>query len=325
MTELLKVHGSENQFFILDRTKLEKNLSDQQIIELTKKITNRDHGLLSGADGLLLVDNSNHQNVLGQMRVINSDGSEASMCGNGLRTVSRYLSEKFNQKNFKVETMNADLNVQQAADLANNVKAFSVEISPVRFNCEAFPFENLNKDSIFNEVIPELDPDKKFTAVAVPNPHLINFSNDQKIDSQKLERLGKYLNEKNPYFTDGVNVNFAYEQKNNQIFVKTYERGVGFTNACGTGMTSTSLAYALIKYPNQNFNQEITVFNPGGMVKNNVKKIDNTYDLKLTGNATVTHKIKIDLNDLFDGHFDQAQIIETDEEKDYKNFVNSLT
>ncbi|MCF6514920.1 diaminopimelate epimerase [Lactobacillus sp. S2-2] len=325
MTELLKVHGSENQFFILDRTKLEEFLSDKQIIELTKRVTNRTNGLLGGADGLLLVDNSSHKDTLGQMRVINADGSEASMCGNGLRTVSRYLSEKFNQTHFKVETMNADLEVKQAKDLAPNVKAFSVEISPVKFNQEAFPFEKLNKQKIFNETVPEIDETEKFTAIAVPNPHLINFSNNNTINTNKMEKLGKYLNGQNPYFTDGVNLNFAYEKAPNQIFVKTFERGVGFTNACGTGMTATSLAYALINYPNQNFNEEITVYNPGGMVKNNVKKIDNHYSLKLTGNATITHKINIDLQSLINNDLNKAKIFETNEESDYKNFVNSLT
>lgn len=325
MTKLLKVHGSENQFFILDRTQLEEPLSDQQIIEITKNITNRTNGLLGGADGLLLVDNSSHPDTLGQMRVINADGSEASMCGNGLRTVSRYLSEKFNESKFKVETMNADLEVHQASDIAKNVKAFSVEISPVKFNQEAFPFKKLNKQQIFNEIIPELDSTEKFTAIAVPNPHLVNFSNEHNINTEKMGKLGKYLNGQNPYFTDGVNVNFAYEKAPNQIFVKTYERGVGFTNACGTGMTATSLAYALINHPNQNFDEEITVYNPGGMVKNNVKKIDNNYSLKLTGNATFTHKVNINLQDLIDNNLNQANISKTNEESDYQNFVNSLT
>lgn len=101
MTKLLKVHGSQNSFFILDQTELETPLTDNELRQLTQTLTDHKTGLLGGADGILSVEESSHPGVLGKMRVINADGSEASMCGNGLRTVARYLHEKTGKVSLK--------------------------------------------------------------------------------------------------------------------------------------------------------------------------------------------------------------------------------
>ncbi|MCT6806672.1 MAG: diaminopimelate epimerase, partial [Bombilactobacillus sp.] len=133
MVYMQKVHGSQNTFFLLDQTQLKQTLSQAELVRLAKQLTNSKTGLLGGADGLLVVSSSSHQNVLGKMQVINADGSIASMCGNGLRTVGRYLAEKYHQNSFKVETQQADLKVSVEPDWAESVKAISVEISPVSF------------------------------------------------------------------------------------------------------------------------------------------------------------------------------------------------
>ncbi len=293
MVELLKVHGSQNKFFILDQTALQNKLSQPELVALAKHITEPEQGLLDGADGLLVIDESDHDGVLGSMQVINTDGSIASMCGNGLRTVSRYLSEKFNQDAFKVETMDSDLAVHREADLADNVPTFSVEISPVTFAKETLPFDHLGTDNLINKAVPEFAPGLKFTAIAVPNPHLISFVDEETMHSKLLGQLGKMLNEPNEYFPDGVNVSFAQILDRNTLFVRTYERGVGFTNACGTGMSATSLAFCLNHPEVADFNQTISVYNPGGMVKTRVHDNDSNFTIDLIGNATFTHKVEI--------------------------------
>lgn len=113
MVNLLKVHGSQNHFFILDQTELDNSLTDKELRAFTKKITNPKTGILNGADGVLVINKPVRKNSLAQMRVINEDGSEASMCGNGLRTVARYLSEKYQKDHFLIDTMNASLRVHK--------------------------------------------------------------------------------------------------------------------------------------------------------------------------------------------------------------------
>lgn len=320
--KLIKVHGSKNYFFILDQTELSTPLKDEDLIAFTQKTTSS-KGLLGGADGVLVITTSTHPDALAKMRVINSDGSEASMCGNGLRTVARYLSEKFNQDNFLVETMNANLRVRKEKNLAEGVHTFAVEISPVSFNKSSLPFKNLGHKRIIDTFLPEIYPGLKFTSIAVPNPHLISFMSQKQIESNILEEVGQFLNSNNPYYPDGVNVNFAQILDKNQLFVRTYERGVGFTNACGTGMSATSLAFCLTKPQLAKFNTQISVYNPGGMVKVIVHSKPN-YWMELIGNATFTEIIDIPENSLYDLDFSKAKITKTTEQKAYENFVTSL-
>ncbi|KRN12146.1 diaminopimelate epimerase [Fructilactobacillus fructivorans] len=195
MANLLKVHGSENQFFILDQTTLHQKLNDNELKQLAQTIADPENNVLNGADGLLMVDSSNHPGALGKMRVFNADGSEASMCGNGLRTVSRYLAQKFNQTHFKVETNDADLDVQREADIAEGVPAFSVQISPISFDSKSLPLENL-KTPLIDQPVDDFISGLEYSAVAVPNPHLISFMGMDQVKSDDLVHLGTMLNKK---------------------------------------------------------------------------------------------------------------------------------
>ena len=326
MAQLLKVHGSQNSFFILDQTKLAQPLADDELRQLAQGLTDSHDGLLGGADGLLVVDRPSRPGAVAQMRVINADGSEASMCGNGLRTVARYVAERDGQTAFKVDTMDSSLQVRQATELAPGVPAFAVEISPVRFDKGALPFDNLGHDRLLGTPVPELAPGVTFTTLAVPNPHLISFVSQQTIEGPLLGELGLYLNGDNPYFSDGVNINFAQILGPQKLFVRTYERGVGFTNACGTGMSATSLAFALLHPASAAFDEPITVYNPGGMVKTIAHFAHQRYWIELIGNATFTHRIQVAEELLHRGKVDarDAKITATGEQEAYQNFVHQL-
>ncbi|MCX8736634.1 diaminopimelate epimerase [Lactobacillus sp. B4026] len=325
MVYMQKVHGSQNTFFLLDQTQLKQALSQAELVRLAKQLTNAKTGLLGGADGLLVVSSSSHQNVLGKMQVINADGSIASMCGNGLRTVGRYLAEKYHQNSFKVETQQADLKVSVEPDWAESVKAISVEISPVSFAKQDLPFDQLNCNQLINQEVPAFAPDLKFTAVAVPNPHLISIVSAEVLASSLLEKLGTKLNQPNPYFPDGVNVSFAQVIDSRHLFVRTFERGVGFTNACGTGMSAASLVFALTHQQEKVFNHLLTVSTPGGFVQTRVHQQEDHYWIELIGNATVTHNINADESlfhqDLPD--FSLFQVEQTSENAAYQAFISN--
>ncbi|WP_367341721.1 diaminopimelate epimerase [Limosilactobacillus sp.] len=326
MAKLLKVHGSQNCFFILDQTQLAHALTDEELSQLGIQLCDPKTGILNGADGLLVVDQGTHKGVAGRMRVVNADGSYASMCGNGLRTVSRYLSEKLGKDQFIVETQDADLHVRKHDDFAAGVPAFAVEISPVRFNRQAMPLQNVGHERLLDDYVPEFAPAMKFSAIAVPNPHLIAFMDEDALTGPLLGELGKRLNSKNPYFTDGVNVNFAQILGDNKLFVRTYERGVGFTNACGTGMSATSLAFVLTHPEHAQLDQTITVYNPGGLVKTIVHRDEDRYWIELIGNATFTHQIDVDEANLHHANVttDKVKIAESNEQSAYLKFVKSM-
>ena len=323
MVQLQKVHGSQNKFFLLDQTQLQTPLTKDELVNLAQQITNSATGLLNGADGLLVVSNSHHPQALGKMQVINADGSFASMCGNGLRTVGRYLAEKFHKKSFKVETIQSDLRVSCQPDWAQNVKAVSVEISPVSFAAADLPFTNLGYSQLLNQAVPEFVPKLTFSAVAVPNPHLISLVSEEVLKSDFLAKLGTKLNQKNPYFPDGVNVSFAQVLSSDHLFVRTFERGVGFTNACGTGMSAASLIYALTNQSENLFDKLLTVSNPGGFVQTKVHRRDHNYWIELIGNATVTHYIDVAESALHQKQldFNNFKISPTSENEAYQNFI----
>ncbi len=275
---LTKVHGSGNTFYIYET-------NDETLlnwVNLTKWLCqSSNHG---GADGLLLVAPSTH--ALAKMRVINADGTEASMCGNGLRCVARYVLEKNNLSEGLIETMKATLHVAKEESLFEGIPTYGVEISPVSFELTSLPMFVSGHTSLINEVIHDLDPDIAFTAVSVPNPHLIGFVPKEKIETTEHQKqLASYLNSPNPVCPDGVNVSYVFPISANEIYVRTFERGVGFTNACGTAMTASALVSRMLDVTTEN---KITVFNPGGFVQCYVQQEQDEYQLKLVGNATFT-------------------------------------
>ncbi|WP_332650153.1 diaminopimelate epimerase [Lysinibacillus sp. 54212] len=272
---LLKVHGSGNTFYLLET----KDENEFDWVALTKWLCHPQNE--GGADGLLLVCPSKFAHA--KMRVINADGSEASMCGNGLRCVARYVCEKMNRTEAIIETMKANLKVKKESALFETIPTYSVAISPVSFQLASLPMHYKNKPQIQHEVIEEFSPTIRFTAVSVPNPHLIGIVSDYYIKHRSHQfLLAQFLNNENEYCPDGVNVSYVFPMTDDSIYVRTYERGVGFTNACGTAMTASALVAKLNGVVQKDV---VTVYNPGGFVRCEVK---DEQDLLLIGNATVT-------------------------------------
>ncbi len=271
-----KVHGSGNTFYLHEEV---SNITYNWPVTAQKMCDPTNE---NGADGLLIISDSDKADA--QMRVYNADGSEASMCGNGLRCVARYVLTKLGQKTATIETMKAVLAVEQVAPIYQNIDTYAVEISPVSFALSSLPMQYQKLDQIVNMELPEFSSDINFTAVSVPNPHLIGIVPIDYIeDTQFQEQLAESFNKKNDYFPDGVNVSFVHPVDESSIFVRTFERGVGFTNACGTAMTASALVSAIIKLVPFG---EVKVFNPGGFVKCAVKQENEHFHLSLIGNAT---------------------------------------
>ncbi|MDI7741839.1 diaminopimelate epimerase [Lysinibacillus fusiformis] len=300
----LKVHGSGNTFYLYNT----EDDNEFNWVELTKWLCQKEN--YNGADGLLLVLPSESADA--KMRVINADGSEASMCGNGLRCVARFVCETLEKEEAIIETMKANLKVRKEAPLFEEIPTYAVEISPVSFSLESLPMNYKEQPEIRHQVIEEFSSTIPFTAVSVPNPHLIGIVEQQDIQNNTHQKsLAQFLNSENDYCVDGVNVSYVYPMKNDTIFVRTFERGVGFTNACGTAMTASALVsrmYGIVEH------DVITVFNPGGFVKCEVKILEDDFLLTLIGNATVTSSYVFDINE---NDYKFIRSNETEEQKQY--------
>lgn len=306
---LLKVHGSGNTFYLYD-TQSETELD---WVKLTKWLC--DPMIENGADGLLLVLPSSVADA--KMRVINADGSEASMCGNGLRCVARYVCEKLGVDQTLIETMKANLHVRRQEPIFEQLPTYAVEISPISFDLSSLPMKFNGQSEIHYEVIEEFSPTIRFTAVSVPNPHLIGIVNKHYIEHKSHQfLLSKFLNSENDYCPDGVNVSYVLPMSSDSIFVRTFERGVGFTNACGTAMTASALVAKMNGLVNTD---KITVFNPGGFVQCIVATEGTDIRLTLIGNATVIALYEVEIND---EHMTFLSCESTEENIQYEECIN---
>jgi len=287
--DLIKGHGSGNDFLLIDEITNSYTFSENERSVLARVLCNRNSEL--GADGILFVMKSDRAD--GRMRVFNSDGSEASMCGNGLRIVARYVCEMLQVNEAVIETMKTNLKVSKQAEIIADVVTYQVEISPISFQVKDLPL-NISNSILNNEKIPELSEELEFTALAVPNPHLITVVNSEQLLSENQTHISKKVNGLNELFPDGVNVSFVKFLSKGNIYVRTFERGVGYTNACGTAMSASSLVTCL-KGLNK-FESIINVYNNGGKVQCVVHKMDEDYVIELIGNATYLYEARIELD-----------------------------
>lgn len=287
--DLIKCHGSGNDFFIIDEISNTYDFTEEQRAVLAKALCDRSTDL--GADGILYVLKSDKADA--RMRVFNPDGSEASMCGNGLRCVARYVCELFGLREAIIETMKADLQVKKQEDIFEKIPTYLVEISPVSFNLEDLPL-NLEKETLINEKISKISEELTFTALAVPNPHFVSIVDKENISSDLQKNISEYLNGPNEFFPDGVNVSFVKPLKKGHIYVRTFERGVGFTNACGTAMSASTLVTCMNGL--NEIEEPVEVYNNGGKVCCVVHEKNGRQYIDLIGNASYVYRTVADLN-----------------------------
>ncbi|MBX0356767.1 diaminopimelate epimerase [Halobacillus sp. Nhm2S1] len=283
----IKCHGSGNDFILIDEIEHDFRFSEKEREELSLLLCDREKGI--GSDGILFVMPSDKAE--GRMRMFNSDGTEAEMCGNGLRCVARHMIEKLGKKAIAIETEKAVLPVSQVEEIFPEIDTFSVMIEPVRFEVDSLPMIFEGKEAV-DVQIPELSDTRTFTALSVPNPHIVSLVDS--VDQEELLAVGKKANNLPDVFPNGVNVSYVQVLEKNKIFVQTFERGVGLTNACGTAMSASSLVSTILG-PNE-LDKPIVVINKGGLVNCVVEKKDGRFSIQLRGNGTNVYQAEVDID-----------------------------
>ena len=234
--EFYKYEGNGNDFIIIDSR---KNDSYNQLISNNifnvKKLCDRNFGI--GADGIIFIVNPDYDNNA-RMIIFNSDGSEAEMCGNGIRCMIEYLHHQdnslINKSEFTIETK-AGLKVAKY-----NSGKITVRMGKPIFENKLIP-TTINKN--INELLSDEFNYGNFNtqgyAVGMGNPHLIFFVEDLALVSHK--ELGPVF-ENNNLFPEKTNVHFCQIINREKIIVKVWERGAGATLACGTGACAIHVA-----------------------------------------------------------------------------------
>jgi diaminopimelate epimerase len=282
---LLKSQGSGNDFFLIDIRSYNGAINNAMKKQLAVFLCDRNSDF--GADGILYVDNS--LNGDGKMVIFNADGSEAEMCGNGIRIVARYVAEQLDKPHVVIEnTTGIPYPLNLVGDFYPDIMAYELTFPKADFTPSSVPI-NIKGAKLINELIPELSADIKFTALALPNPHIAGFVDE--IYEDKLKAIGEKANSLHSILPNGVNVNLGKIISGNSIYVATYERGVGITYSCGTGMFATTVSAVINGLVNKG--EWITLFNKGGYTK---CLVNNDLSGRMIGNASYIYEADIDFD-----------------------------
>ena len=219
MIYFTKLHGNGNDFILIDEFKKEI-IPEKKKSEFAVKYCDRRFGI--GADGVLYLEGSKKANV--RMRIFNADGTEAEMCGNGIRCLVKYSLDKgYIKEEARVETLAGVLSI--TSRVANGTW-ISVNMGMPEFAREKLPAKGTG------EFIQVSMHGYEVSAVNTGVPHAVIFVDS--LDDTLLADAPKIRYD--PVFPKGTNVNFARVDSKNEITVRTYERGVeGETLSCGTG------------------------------------------------------------------------------------------
>ncbi len=215
-----KYVGCGNDFLIFDHR---RGVFPVGLSNLVKNLCNRRSGI--GADGILLLENSRQADAY--MRIFNSDGSEAEMCGNGLRCFVQWLYHlQLISSRCVIETVNGSLSASVHQEEIVIEMSAPKEIS---WHQQVKLDEQIFSGHLINSGV----------------PHLVIFVKD--IHQVDVAKWGKLMRFHSAWQPKGVNVNFVQQLSASQIILRTYERGVeGETLACGTGATAAALATAYL-------------------------------------------------------------------------------
>lgn len=240
----VKMHGSGNDFIILDF--YSKELPGQvNFGKLAKKFCHRHFGI--GADGLILVLPSEKHDF--KMRIFNFDGSEAQMCGNGIRCFAKYVYENqlIDKTKFLVETLAGEIVPELIfnQEKTKRIEGVKVDMGKPRLSKKEIPMIGNPDRQVINETI-SLENGNHFqiTCLSMGNPHCIIFVED--VANFPVEEIGCLI-ENHPLFPEKTNVEFVQPINDHEINFRVWERGVGETLACGTGASAAVVAGVLNK------------------------------------------------------------------------------
>lgn len=247
-----KYQGIGNDFILVDGTSGDLDIDT----EWCRRACDRHYGI--GADGVLYVMPGEGTDIT--MRIINADGSEAEMCGNGIRCVAKYAADNkvVPGDSMSIHTLAGDLGAEVFRGDDGMVRTVRINMGAPILDGRTVPIDH---DGRF--IDQPFDADGvpiRANAVSMGNPHFITFT---PLDDSVVDRLGPVL-EKHPFFPRKTNVEFC-RVEDGKIYIRVYERGAAWTLACGTGACATTTAAALNGLVP--FGTPVDVHLPGGWLK----------------------------------------------------------
>jgi len=255
-----KMHGLGNDFIVINGL---DNSFNENLINIPK-LANRHTGI--GFDQLLIVESSSRSNIDFKYRIFNADGLEVQQCGNGARCFALYVFEKklTSKRRLNVETLNGVIEL-----IINNPSSVTVNMGKPEFAPSKIPanFDNQDNKYLINGM--------QIGVLSMGNPHAVILADN--IENIEIDKTGKDI-QKSGYFPEGVNVGFMQINAPSNISLRVFERGVGETQACGTG----ACAAVVFGVENDLLDNKVRVSLPGGDLDINYKKGSEVF---MTGSA----------------------------------------
>ena len=274
-----KMHGLGNDYVYVNG--FEETVDDPA--SLAPIIADRHRGV--GGDGLILIlPPAEGVDADVRMRMFNADGSEAEMCGNGVRCVAKYAHDHALTANkpMRVQTGNGVLSIDFCTDEADKLTEATVDMGEPILEAAKVPVKipDVPGDAhVINHPFAgagELQDDR-MTCVSMGNPHVVFFCDE--VDTVPLRVIGPKI-EKHAYFPNRINVHIVKVHSKDEVTMRTWERGSGITQACGTGACAVAVAGALTKRTDR----KVLAHLPGGDLTLEWRAADN--HVYMTGPAT---------------------------------------
>jgi diaminopimelate epimerase len=231
-----KMHGAGNDYVYVNG--FQETVPDPQTLAIS--VSNRQFGI--GSDGLILILPSQVADV--RMRMFNADGSEAEMCGNGIRCVAKYVYDHglIRDKDIRVETAAGIKPLQLFTNDDNRVDKVRVNMGAPVLKRQDIPMTGPADPQVVAESLAILDRTFEITCVSMGNPHCVIFVDN--VEQFPVEQYGPVI-ENHPLFPHRINVEFVEVISANEVRQRTWERGAGETLACGTGASAVTVAGVL--------------------------------------------------------------------------------
>jgi diaminopimelate epimerase len=284
--EFSKMHGLGNDYIVIDESEQIK-ISEEKKNDFSIEVCKR--GFSIGADGVIFVNKADSEVEKADIRfrIFNSDGSEAEMCGNGIRCFSKFIYDKNIVKKdiIRVETLGGMKTVEITTK--NGVSnSFRVDMGLSSFITKDIPVIANDNEFLEEDLVIE---NEKFSvsAINVGNPHAIIFVDF--LDNIDLDKFGSAI-ENHEIFPERINVHFVKIISFKEIEILTWERGAGFTYACGTGATSA----VLVGYKLSKLDNNVLVHLPGGELEIEVYKNEDKIGAFMKGTAYFVFDGKLD-------------------------------
>ena len=282
MAGILNAHGSKNDIFIAAMTPRDF-ASDAGLRAFVRRLCDRAGPF--GGDGIYLYDAAP---PIPEAWFFNPDGSSAEFCGNGMRCLGRVVLDWRGADAAVIRSGQAEYTVRRAATTGEGVRQIGLEHPAVDFTPQTAVVAGRNP--LTGARLPELDPALEFTAVTIPNPHLITLVG--KYVESDLIAMGERVAARPDVFPAGANLSVLLPLEPAEVFVRTFERGAGLTASCGSGMAAARAVYSRVTPVDPE--RRVTVRNAGGMATVALTVRGDQWHPVLEGNATFVYRAEVD-------------------------------